>query len=299
MIEISNVTKTFGSVKALDGATLHVEPGTVYGLVGPNGAGKSTLIRHLTGIYRPDSGQITVDGRPVFDDPEIKGRMLCIYDDIFYYMHATTRDLMKLYRGIYPNFDTERYEKLKSVFSGVDEKAPLRSLSKGMLKQSAFWLSMSCRPEILALDEPVDGLDPVMRRQVWSILMGDVAEHGTTVLLSSHNLRELEDVCDHVGIMHHGKVLLQRSLSELQDSTTKIQVLFPETVPERLEGLDVLHHSSAGRMQTYIVRGPRDVTQAKIQVYNPLYMEAMPLSLEEIFIYELGGMDYAVQEILL
>lgn len=299
MIQIRKVTKQFGRVKALDEATLTVQAGTVYGLVGPNGAGKSTLIRHLTGIYQPDSGSITVDGQAVFDNPEIKRKMLCIYDDIYYYMHATTRDLMKFYRGIYPNFDVGRYEKLKSVFSEVDEKAPLRSLSKGMLKQSAFWLSMSCRPEILVLDEPVDGLDPVMRRQVWSILMGDVAEHGTTVLLSSHNLRELEDVCDHVGIMHHGRVLLQRSLSELQDSVTKIQVLFPEQVPEHLENLHVLHQSSAGKMQTYILRCPPDLAKARLSVYNPLYMEALPLTLEEIFIYELGGMDYAVQDILL
>lgn len=299
MIEIKNLTKYFGTFRALDNATLTVEKGAVYGLVGPNGAGKSTLIRHLTGIYRPDQGTITVDGKPVFDNPEVKRRMLCIYDDIYYYMHATTRDLMKFYRGIYPTFDMERYEKLKAVFHEVDEKMPLRSLSKGMLKQSAFWLSMSCRPELLVLDEPVDGLDPVMRRQVWSILLSDVAEYGTTVLLSSHNLRELEDVCDHVGIMHHGRVLLQRSLSELQDTTTKLQILFPEKAPERLEGVQVLHHSAAGRMQTYILRGAPDVIQAKMQAYNPLYMEALPLTLEEIFIYELGGMDYAVQEILL
>ena len=299
MIEIRKVSKTFGKVRALDEATLTVQPGTVYGLVGPNGAGKSTLIRHLTGIYQPDSGTITVDGQPVFDNPEIKEKMLCIYDDIYYYMHATTRDLMKFYRDIYPSFDMGRYEKLKAVFSEVDEKVPLRSLSKGMLKQSAFWLSMSCRPEILVLDEPVDDLDPVMRRQVWSILMGDVAEHGTTVLLSSHNLRELEDVCDHVGIMHHGRVLLQRSLSELQDSVTKIQILFPGEVPELPENLHVLHRSSTGRMQTYILRCPPDLAQAKLSVYNPLYMEALPLTLEEIFIYELGGMDYAVQDILL
>ncbi len=299
MIEIKNITKQFGTVKALDNASIHVEKGTVYGLVGPNGAGKSTLIRHLTGIYRPDEGEILVDGQPVYDNPEVKSRMLCIYDDIYYYMHASTRDLMTFYRGIYPGFDMERYEKLKSVFREVDEKAPLRSLSRGMLKQSAFWLSMSCRPEILVLDEPVDGLDPVMRRQVWSILLGDVAEYGTTVLLSSHNLRELEDVCDHVGIMHHGRVLLQRSLMELQEGTTKLQVLFQEQVPEVLEGVEVLHHSAAGRMQTYIIRGASDVTQARLRTYNPLYMEALPLTLEEIFIYELGGMDYAVQDILL
>lgn len=299
MIAVTDLTKSFGSFRALDQVSLNAQKGNVYGLVGPNGAGKSTLIRHLTGVYRPDSGSVTIDGAPVWDNPAVKSKILCIYDDIYYYMHATTRDLMQLYRGLYPNFDLERYNKLRDVFPEVKETAPLRSLSKGMLKQSAFWLSMSCRPEILLLDEPVDGLDPVMRRQVMSILMSDVAEYGTTVLLSSHNLRELEDVCDHVGILHHGKVLLERSLSELQDSICKIQILFGDTPPKELPGLKILHESAAGRLKTYIVRGAPDVTQAKLAVYNPLYVEALPLTLEEIFIYELGGMSYEVQDILL
>ena len=168
-----------------------------------------------------------------------------------------------------------------------------------MLKQSAFWLSMSCRPEVLLLDEPIDGLDPVMRRQILSILMGDVAEHGTTVLLSSHNLRELEDICDHVGILHHGKVLLERSLTDLQNSICKIQILFGNTPPAELPGLKVLHESAAGRLKTYIIRSAPDVALAKLSAYAPLYIEALPLTLEEIFIYELGGMSYEAQNILL
>ena len=298
MIEIRNLTKSFGDFKALDGVDLTVETGAVYGLVGPNGAGKSTLIRHLTGIYRPDGGTITVDGKPIFDDPDIKSRMLCIYDDIYYYMHATTRDLARFYQGLYPRFDRDRYERLREAFPEVRDTAPLRSLSKGMLKQSAFWLALCCRPEILVLDEPVDGLDPVMRRQVWSLLMSDVAEEGTTVLLSSHNLRELEDVCDHVGVMHHGKMLLERSLSALQDNVSKIQILFREPAPE-LPDLDLLHKSSTGKMHTLIVRGDPQTVQERLGALEPVYMEALPLSLEEIFIYELGGVSYAVQDILL
>ena len=298
MIEIRNLTKSFGDFKALDSVDLTVESGAVYGLVGPNGAGKSTLIRHLTGIYRPDSGTITVDGKPVFDDPDIKSRMLCIYDDIYYYMHATTKDLARFYRGLYPRFDMDRYERLREAFPEVQDTAPLRSLSKGMLKQSAFWLALCCRPEILVLDEPVDGLDPVMRRQVWSLLMSDVAEEGTTVLLSSHNLRELEDVCDHVGVMHHGKMLLERSLSALQGNVSKIQILFRDPAPE-LPDLDLLHRSSTGKMHTLIVRGDPQTVQERLGALEPVYMEALPLSLEEIFIYELGGVSYAVQDILL
>ena len=213
-------------------------------------------------------------------------------------MSASTRDLMRFYRGIYPRFDMDRYEKLRAAFPEVKETAPLRSLSKGMLKQSAFWLSVSCRPDYLLLDEPVDGLDPVMRRQIWSILMGDVAESGTTVLLSSHNLRELEDVCDHVGIMHQGQVLLEQRLSDLQDSVTKIQVLFQGDVPENL-GLRILSRHQTGKMHTLILRCDPETALNKLAVFNPMYMEALPLSLEEIFIYELGGMDYAVQDILL
>ncbi len=299
MIEIQALTKSFGDTRALDGASLTVPSGSVYGLVGPNGAGKSTLIRHLTGIYRPDSGTVTVNGRSVFDNPAVKREMFCIYDDIYYYMQATTGDLRRLYQGLYPRFDPQRYEKLREAFPEVKETAPLRSLSKGMLKQSAFWLGLSCRPEVLVLDEPVDGLDPVMRRQVWSLLMGDVAEEGTTVLLSSHNLRELEDVCDHVGVMHHGRVLLERSLSELQGSVCKIQILYSGQEPPLPSDLELLHRSAAGRMHTYIVRGPAETVLARLEALEPVYLEALPLSLEEIFIYELGGVSYAVQDILL
>lgn len=300
MIAVTDLTKSFGNFRALDQVSLNVQKGNVYGLVGPNGAGKSTLIRHLTGVYRPDSGSVTIDGAPVWDNPAVKSKILCIYDDIYYYMHATTRDLMQLYRGLYPNFDLDRYNKLREIFPEVKETAPLRSLSKGMLKQSAFWLSMSCRPEILLLDEPVDGLDPVMRRQVMSILMSDVAEYGTTVLLSSHNLRELEDVCDHVGILNHGRVLLERSLSDLQDNTVKLQVAYQGvTEPPLPAELKILHRSHIGRVYTYIVRGSSAEILRRMQITEPVLLESIPLTLEEIFIYELGGVDYAAKDILL
>ena len=298
MIEVKNVVKSFDGFRALDGLTMTVPHGAVYGLVGPNGAGKSTIIRHLAGIYRQDSGDVLVDGQPVYENTAVKRRMAVIGDDWYYFPQSGIREMAKFYAGLYPAFSWERYQKLKEVFP-LDEKLMLRRMSKGMQKQAAFWLTVCCMPEYLILDEPVDGLDPVMRRQVWSLLLGDVAERGTTVLVSSHNLRELEDVCDHVGILHHGKVLLERSLSELQDSICKIQILFGDTPPVELPGLKILHESAAGRLKTYIVRGAPDVTQAKLAVYNPLYVEALPLTLEEIFIYELGGMSYEVQDILL
>ena len=293
MLEMKNVTKTFGAFKALDDLTLTVPQGAVYGLVGPNGAGKSTAIRHLTGVYRPDSGQITLAGAPVFENPAAKRRIGCIPDDVFYYPSATLEDMRRFYRGIYPAFDDALFERLYEVFQ-LPRKSPIRRFSKGMQKQAAFHLTLCARPEVLILDEPVDGLDPVMRRQVMSLILSDVAEHGTTVLISSHNLRELEDVCDHVGIMDHGKMLLEKSLADMQGLTHKLQI-----VGDAPQGLDVLHESASGRLKTLIVRGQAAKITAQAAAANPAYFDLLPLSLEEIFIYELGGVNYAVKDILL
>ena len=298
MIEVRDAVKKFDGFAALDGANLLVPQGSVYGLVGPNGAGKSTLIRHLTGIYRQDGGTVRVDGQPVWENAPLKARIAAIPDDWYYFMQSTVRDMMRFYRGFYPSFSMERYEKLKEVFH-IDEKRPIRRLSKGMQKQVAFWLALSCMPDYLILDEPVDGLDPVMRRQVWSLVMGDVAQRGTTVLVSSHNLRELEDVCDHVGIMDHGKVLLERSLAQLQDNMVKLQVVFQDGVNEVPADLPVLHASKVGRIHTLIMRMNAEEATERLSAYNPLLVDAVPLTLEEIFIYELGGADYAVKDIVL
>ncbi|OUN19864.1 ABC transporter ATP-binding protein [Pseudoflavonifractor sp. An85] len=300
MIEAKGVTKTFDGFAALNELTMTVPRGSIYGLVGPNGAGKSTILRHLCGVYRPDRGEITVEGQPVYENPAIKERMVVIPDEVYYYGSASVREMMKFYRGMYPHFDAQRFEKLAPAFPEVDPKRPIRRMSKGMQKQAAFWLAMSCCPDYLLLDEPVDGLDPVMRRQVWSLLMGDVAERGTTVLVSSHNLRELEDVCDHVGILSHGRVVIERSLSQLQGTTVKLQVAFPDGVQPGLpQDLQVLHQSQLGRVYTYIVRGSLGEVRQRVEETRPLFVEALPLSLEEIFIYEMGGDDYAVRDIVL
>ena len=297
MIEVKNVTKRFDGFAALNGLTMTVPTGAVYGLVGPNGSGKSTILRHITGVYRQDEGEVLVDGQPVFEDPAVKARIAYIPDDVFYFPQAGVRDMMLYYKGIYPAFDVNRYEKLKEIFQ-LDEKQPIRRMSKGMQKQAAFWLAMCQMADILVLDEPVDGLDPVMRRQIWGLLMADAAERGLTVLVSSHNLRELEDVCDHVGILDHGRVLLERSLSELQENISKIQLALPDGRPLP-EGLELVHETVSGRLRTLILRGNPDETLQKLQECEPLFLDAVPLSLEEIFIYELGGADYAVKDILL
>ncbi|MCR5826200.1 MAG: ABC transporter ATP-binding protein [Oscillospiraceae bacterium] len=298
MIEVKELVKTFDGFAALAGASVTVPQGAIYGLVGPNGAGKTTLLRHLTGVYRQDSGSITVDGQSVWENPAVKMRIASIPDDWYYFMQASLRDMMHYYRGFYPQFDATRYERLKAVFS-LSDTQPIRRMSKGMQKQAAFWLALCCMPDYLILDEPVDGLDPVMRRQVWSLILQDVSERGTTVLVSSHNLRELEDVCDHVGIMNKGTVLLERSLSELQDNTVKIQIVFDGAEPALPESLRVLHRSAVGRVQTIIFRGKQSEIEAALAACRPLFMEAVPLTLEEIFIYELGGADYAVKDIIL
>ena len=293
MLEMNSVTKTFGTFKALDDLTLTVPQGAVYGLVGPNGAGKSTAIRHLTGVYRPDSGTVQVDGQPVYENPAVKSDIGYIPDEIFFFPSATMEDMRRFYKGLYPRFDEDLYRRLYDIFR-LPKNGQIRRFSKGMQKQAAFHLALAMRPKVLILDEPVDGLDPVMRRQVMSLILSDVAEYGTTVLISSHNLRELEDVCDHVGIMDHGKMLLEKSLADMQNTTHKLQIV--SSMPE---GLEVLHESSSGRLKTLICRGQAWEISTKAAAAKPAYFDVLPLSLEEIFIYELGGADYAVKDILL
>lgn len=275
MIEVRGLKKTFDGFAALDGADLSVPRGAVYGLVGPNGAGKTTLLRHLTGVYRQDEGSVRFDGEEVWENADVKARIASIPDDWFYFMQAGLRDMMRFYRGFYPNFNLERYEKLKEVFA-LDETRPLRRMSKGQQKQAAFWLAMCTMPDYLILDEPVDGLDPVMRRQVWSLILQDVAERGTTVLVSSHNL------------------------SELQDYTVKLQLAFEGAeLPALPQEIKVLHHAQTGRVHTLICRGSAEELEQQLAALHPIFIDAVPLSLEEIFIYELGGEDYAIRDIVL
>jgi len=288
---MTNVTKTFSGFKALDNIDMNASAGTVYGLVGSNGAGKTTLIKHLSGVYRQDSGQVIIDGQRVYENNAIKQRTGVIPDEVYFYPQSSTFDMAKFYSGIYPRFDWDYYKELSTVFP-IDEKQSLRRMSRGMQKQSVFWLTIACRFDVLLLDEPVDGLDPVMRRSVWKLLLRDVAEHGTTVVVSSHNLRELEDVCDHVGIMHNGKIVLERSLSDLQSDVYKLNVAFDNELPQEIPGLQELHRSKAGRLYTLIVRGDREEVNARIRELAPTFMDVLPLTLEEIFIYELGGEDY-------
>lgn len=299
MIRVNNITKSYDNFKALDGLTLHVRKGTVYGLVGANGAGKTTLLNHMNGVLCQDSGEVLIDGEPVFENEKIKKRVLSIADEWFSYASYNVKQMAKLYEDLYPSFSRERYEKIKEVFS-VDEKRQIRKFSKGMKKQVAFLLALSCMPDVLILDEPLDGLDPVMRKQVLSLVIQEVAERETTVIVSSHNLRELEDICDWVGIIHQGKMVAEKPLDDIKGNVQKYQMLLEDNQVKNFEkDSSVLHISKTGVIYTVIIRGEAEDTYEKMKEISPKLCERVNLTLEEVFIYELEGLGYDYKNILL
>ncbi len=298
MIKVTNVSKHFDSFKALDSMTLHVRKGTIYGLIGPNGAGKTTIINHINGCLKPESGIITVDNEEVYENENIKKRILNISDDWFYYSTYSIGQMAKFYKDIYPDFSLERYEKLKEIFK-FDEKKQIRKMSKGQKKQVAFWLSLSAMPDVLILDEPLDGLDPVMRKQILSLVIADVADREMTVLVSSHNLRELEDICDWVGIIHEGKLIAEKPLDDLKGGVCKFQLSFKEDREEFLNSLPgIMHISKTGSVYNIIVKGNPEEIQKTINDEHPILLERVRLTLEEVFIYELGGLGYDFKNII-
>ncbi len=298
MIKVSNVTKYFDDFKVLDEFTMNVPKGSVYGLVGSNGAGKTTIINHINGVLKPLSGEITIDGEKVYENVNVKMRVLNIADDWFYYSTFTIREMAKFYADTYKKFNWNRYEAIKEVFK-IDEKRQIRKLSKGMKKQVAFWLSLSAMPDVLILDEPLDGLDPVMRKQVLNLVIADVADREMTVLVSSHNLRELEDICDWVGIIHNGRMVAEKPLDDLKGCVHKYQVVFDGEGAEKIkESENVLHISNTGTVYSIIIRGEVDETEALLKELKPVLCERISLTLEEVFIYELGGLGYDIKNII-
>lgn len=299
MIDVKSLSKSFGDFKALDELDIHIKQGSVYGLLGPNGSGKTTLIKHLVGIYKNESGTITIDGKTVFDNPETKAEIVYISDDLFYFSQYSIKEMASFYASMYPTWSWERFNTLKQAFP-IDVKRRITKLSKGMQKQVAFWLGISAKPKVMILDEPVDGLDPVMRKKVWNLVLQDVAEYGTTVLVSSHNLRELEDVCDHVGILFKGKMMVERELDNMKSDIHKIQVAYTGDAPKDIfKDVEVLHQTKNGSVLQFIVRGSKENIISRVKLTNPVIMDILPLSLEEIFIYELGGKGYEIENILI
>ena len=297
MIKVNSLEKSFDGFKALSDLNLNVKKGSIYGLVGTNGAGKTTLIKHVMGILKPDRGEILVEGIPVFENIPIKERMGYIPDDLYFFSTYNLKESAKFYRSVYPNWNQDRYHHMVKQFE-LNEKRKLSKFSKGMQKQAAFILTMSCMPDYLVLDEPIDGLDPIIRKLVWKYIVEDVAEREMTVLVSSHNLRELEGICDSIGILSKGKMMIERDLDELKSDIHKIQVAFKNPVGDPYQGLNVLHRETRGTVDLLIIRNRKDTVEDVINANHPVIFDMLPLSLEEIFIYELGGGDHEIESII-
>jgi len=297
MIKVNSLEKSFDGFKALSDLNLNVKKGSIYGLVGTNGAGKTTLIKHVMGILKPDRGEILVEGIPVFENIPIKERMGYIPDDLYFFSTYNLKESAKFYRSVYPNWNQDRYHHMVKQFE-LNEKRKLSKFSKGMQKQAAFILTMSCMPDYLVLDEPIDGLDPIIRKLVWKYIVEDVAEREMTVLVSSHNLRELEGICDSIGILSKGKMMIERDLDELKSDIHKIQVAFKNPAADPYQGLNVLHRETRGTVDLLIIRNRKDTVEDVINANHPVIFDMLPLSLEEIFIYELGGGDHEIESII-
>lgn len=292
MIEVHGLVKAFDGIRALDSLDMHVRKGSVYGLVGPNGAGKTTLLQHVAGVMRPDAGEVLVGGRPVFEQPQVKEAIAYVPSDFYYFRQARIDDMGQLHASVFPRFDRSRFAKLVATYE-LDGRRTVRSLSKGMQKQVAFCLALATRPDVLLLDEPLDGLDPAARRSVLGQVMREVAEREMTVLVSSHNLRELTDICDHVGIVDAGRMRIERSLEDLQSGFVKAQAAWPDGTEAHRGTLDVLHEDVQGRLHTLVVHGTAEDVERQLEAQGATFVNVLPLSLEEIFIYEIGGDHHA------
>jgi ABC-2 type transport system ATP-binding protein len=298
MITASSVTKRFEDTIALNKLNCSIPEGCVYGLVGSNGSGKSTLLRLISGIYRPEEGTVTIDGQEVFDNPDVKKRIVFVPDELYFLPHANLRRMEKLYASVYERFSHERFEVLLREFS-LDPNKMLSTFSKGMRRQAATILALSCRADCILFDETFDGLDPVMRNLVKNLLYSEVMEHNATAVVTSHSLRELEDTCDQLALLHKGGIIFESDVDHLKTSLFKVQIAFADEYgPERFDGIDILNYLKRGSVATMIVRGDRDETEAKLKAMEPVLFEVLPLSLEEVFVYEMGQRGYEFSEVL-
>lgn len=298
MIEVAGVSKNFQDLEALKDVSLTVKKGSIYGLVGSNGAGKTTLLKLLAGIYQQNAGELMIDDQPVFENEWIKSRIVFIPDLLYYFPNFSIQDMAHFYAHIYPQWNQARFNELMGVFN-IEVIRRVKTLSKGMQRQVSFWLGLSLMPEVLILDEPLDGLDPVMRQKVKQLIIKDVAEREMTVIVSSHNLRELEDICDHIGILHQGRMLMQKDLDDLKADVHKLQVAFSKEIPNALlEDMPTLYREKRGSVLILIVRGTYEEIIKRVQSYHPAILDVLPLTLEEIFIYEMGDNGYEIKNIL-
>lgn len=299
MIEVKNLSKCFDEIKAIDGISAHIEEGHVFGLIGTNGAGKSTFMRMLSGVLKPDAGEILIDGAPVYDNPAVKEKLFYISDDQYFFKSGTPRDMVKLYETCYPGFQTDRWTELMGKF-GLDARRKVNTYSKGMKKQLSVICGICANTKYLLCDETFDGLDPVMRQAVKTLFIREIDERGLTPVIASHNLRELEDICEYVGLLHRGGILLEKDIDDMKLNIHKLQCVIKE--PAMLEKvkntLEVLTAENRGSLYTITVRGKREEVAEFMEMLSPVFYELLPLSLEEIFISETEVKGYDVKALL-
>lgn len=290
LITAKNVVKKFDKFTALNHFNMNVPEGSIYGLVGPNGSGKTTTIKHLIGMYKQDEGEILVNDEKVYDNEKVKSKIAYISDDLYFFHGYSVKDMAKFYSKIYKDFSFEKFNDLQKVFN-IDVKRKVNKLSKGMKKQVAFWLTISCNPEIMILDEPIDGLDPIMKENVWKILLEEVKKRKMTVIISSHNLKELENVCTNIGIMKNGEMVLEKELEKKDNNIQKVQIVFSNNsqISKIREKLSILKEEKVGSVYYFIIKGEQKEIEDILNKYKLTLMEFLPLSLEEVFMFENGG----------
>ncbi|GAB2543568.1 ABC transporter ATP-binding protein [Gracilibacillus alcaliphilus] len=299
MIQIEQVRKKFEKSLVLENVNLTVKKGSIYGLLGSNGAGKTTLLKAIAGIIKQDQGRVQIDGMPVFENSLLKERIVFIPDQLYFFSQSTTKQMASFYANMYPDWDQQRFEHIQQLLD-LNPRAKIHKFSKGMQRQVAFWLALCAKPDYFILDEPFDGLDPVIRRKIKSWIIQDVAERDMTVLVSSHNLQEVEDICDAIGVIHRGKLLIENSLDDLKSDTHKVQFAFKQEVDDSLfTKLEIVEKEQRGSVYICVVRGSASEIEETIAAYHPVIFDLLPLTLEEIFIYEMEEAGYAIENILL
>ena len=299
MIRAENLTMKFNDFTALNDLCCEIPNSCIYGLVGSNGAGKSTFLRLISGVYRPQSGSITIDGKPVYENPEVKNKIVYVPDELYFLPQSSMKEMAKFYSAIYERFSYERFENLTKTF-GLDPTANINTFSKGMKRQAATILALSTMPEFLFFDETFDGLDPVMRNLVKQVIYNDVLERQTTTIITSHSLRELEDTCDQLALLHKGGIVFESDIQNLKTSLFKVQIAFDkEFSKERFSDIELLSYSQTGSVANFIVRGDKDRVVSKLRTMSPVILDVLPLNLEEVFIYEMEALGYAFKDIMM
>ncbi|MBC8059109.1 MAG: ABC transporter ATP-binding protein [Clostridiaceae bacterium] len=296
-IKIENISKFFDDTKALKKVNLAIAKGSIYGLVGSNGAGKTTLLKIMAGLYTPDTGEICIDNEKVFENENLKSKIIYLPDILYFFPGYRIKDMATFYKRIYHSFNDARFEKLKQVFK-IDVKMKIHKLSKGMQRQVAFWLALSIMPEILILDEPLDGLDPIMRQVIKNLIIQEVAEREMTVIIASHDLNEIEGLSNFIGILHEGTVVLSKDLDDLKTDIHKVQIVIKEgDLQDFYKDFSIVNDESRGELKILVVKGDKEKIINYLEKLQPIIIEILPLTLEEIFIYELRGVGYEVKNI--